>query len=135
HVCSDRAEGPPGIDEAEAHYEADRRSKRGLVVLGHASHAVPHTFLNFSRLCAVQISAHSSPTRSTPRRRNWRKPRACLICPFTGSTISLRRAYTARPAFVRNLRCMRSASDSFAGMRPRGGGAGGALCVTRPRAM
>ena len=29
--------------------------------------------------------AHSAPTFLTPRNRNWRKPRACLICPKTGS--------------------------------------------------
>ena len=34
----------------------------------------------------VQIMAHSARTFLTPRNRNWRKPRACLICPNTGST-------------------------------------------------
>jgi hypothetical protein len=29
----------------------------------------------------VQIMAHSARTFSRPRNRNWRKPRACLICP------------------------------------------------------
>ena len=40
---------------------------------------------------AVQIIAHSALTLSEPRRRNWRKPRACLIWPNTGSTICFRR--------------------------------------------
>jgi hypothetical protein len=30
-------------------------------------------------LWVVQIMAHSARTFSTPRNRNWRKPRACLI--------------------------------------------------------
>ena len=34
----------------------------------------------------MQIMAHSARTFSTPRNRNWRKPRACLICPNTGYT-------------------------------------------------
>jgi len=34
----------------------------------------------------VQIAAYSARTFLTPRNRNWRKPRACLICPNTGST-------------------------------------------------
>jgi hypothetical protein len=29
--------------------------------------------------------AHSARTLSMPRIRNWRNPRACLICPNTGS--------------------------------------------------
>src|SRR6266403_525774 len=39
---------------------------------------------------AVQIIAHSARTLSTPRNRNWRNPRACLICPNTGSTTCFR---------------------------------------------
>jgi hypothetical protein len=34
----------------------------------------------------VQIIAHSARTFARPRNRNWRKPRACLICPNTAST-------------------------------------------------
>jgi hypothetical protein len=47
---------------------------------------------SFSRLWVVHTSAHSPRTFSTPRSRNCRKPRACLICPKTGSTIVLRPA-------------------------------------------
>ncbi len=35
----------------------------------------------------VHTSDHSPCTFSNPRNRNCRKPRACLICPITGSTI------------------------------------------------
>jgi hypothetical protein len=41
---------------------------------------------SFRRLWVVQIMAHSARTFLTPHNRNWRKPRACLICPNTGST-------------------------------------------------
>jgi len=41
---------------------------------------------SFRRLWVVQMMAHSARTFSTPRNRNWRKPRACLICPNTGFT-------------------------------------------------
>ena len=34
---------------------------------------------SFSRLCAVHISAHSADTLRSPRNRNWRNPRPCLI--------------------------------------------------------
>ena len=37
--------------------------------------------------------AHSARTLCAPRNRNWRKPRACLICPNTASTICLRSRY------------------------------------------
>ncbi len=37
-----------------------------------------------------QISAHSARTFSKPRNRNWRNPRACLICPNTDSGSCLR---------------------------------------------
>ena len=40
---------------------------------------------SFKRLWVVQTMAHSARTFLTPRNRNWRKPRACLICPNTGS--------------------------------------------------
>ena len=45
---------------------------------------------NFKRLWTVQTMAHSPRTFSKPRNRNWRKPRACLICPNTGSGSCLR---------------------------------------------
>jgi hypothetical protein len=46
----------------------------------------------------VQIMAHSARTFSTPRNRNWRKPRACLICPNTGSPLpfSIGRVFRSR---------------------------------------
>jgi len=47
---------------------------------------------SFSRLCAVQTSAHSARTFSTPRNRNCRNPCPCLICPNTGSTMVFLRA-------------------------------------------
>ena len=43
-------------------------------------------------LCVRQSSAHSPFTFSLPRSKNWRNPRACLICPNTGSTTHLRPA-------------------------------------------
>src|SRR5882672_11358692 len=55
-------------------------------------------------LCVVHTSDHSPCTFSSPRSKNCRKPRACLIWPNTGSTIALRAAYTAAPAFRCNLR-------------------------------
>jgi hypothetical protein len=45
---------------------------------------------SFKTLWAIQTSAHSPCTFSTPRSRNCRNPRACLICPNTGSTIAFR---------------------------------------------
>jgi hypothetical protein len=47
---------------------------------------------NLSRLCVAAIRCHSPFTFSRPRSRNRRRPRPSLICPFTGSTITLRRA-------------------------------------------
>jgi len=41
-------------------------------------------------LCVRHSSAHSPFTFSFPRSKNWRNPRACLICPNTGSTTHLR---------------------------------------------
>jgi hypothetical protein len=41
----------------------------------------------FSRLCVRQRRVHSPLTFLRPRSRNCRKPRACLICPNTGSTM------------------------------------------------
>src|SRR4030081_3601962 len=40
--------------------------------------------------------AHSALTLSMLRRRNWRKPLACLIWPKTGSTICFRNRYRLR---------------------------------------
>ena len=48
---------------------------------------------SFAKLWAVQIIAHSPFTLSMPRRRNWRKLLACLICPKTGSTMYFRIRY------------------------------------------
>src|ERR1700730_12593455 len=42
--------------------------------------------VSLSRLWAVQTSTHSCLTLSNPCSRNCRNPRACLICPNTGST-------------------------------------------------
>ena len=47
---------------------------------------------SLSRLWPVQIRDHSPLTFSSPRSRNWRKPRPALIWPKTGSTVSIRRA-------------------------------------------
>ncbi len=79
--------------------------------------------------------AHSCCTAIRPRRRNCRKPRACLICPNTGSTIAFRHAYTARPFMVRSFRAIRSRRVRFAGGRPRGAGACHSVCFCRPVAM
>jgi hypothetical protein len=47
------------------------------------------------------MSAHSAWILMKPRKRNWRKPRACLIWPITGSTVCLRRRWRERrPAVV-----------------------------------
>src|SRR5260370_40398933 len=48
---------------------------------------------SFRRLWAVQIIAHSARAFSTPRNRNWLKPRACLICPNSGSTTCFRNRF------------------------------------------
>ena len=34
----------------------------------------------------IMVPPLGARTFLTPRNRNWRKPRACLICPNTGST-------------------------------------------------
>ena len=47
---------------------------------------------SLSRLWPVQMSDHSRFTFSKSRRRNCRKPRACLIWPNTGSTVPIRNA-------------------------------------------
>jgi hypothetical protein len=55
-------------------------------------YAATPALCSFSRLCVRQISDHSARALSMPRRRNWRRPRACLIWPKTGSTVVLRLA-------------------------------------------
>ena len=61
--------------------------------LTHAYAASLRPYVNsLSRLWPVQMSSHSRFTFSSPRSRNCRKPRACLICPNTGSTVSIRNA-------------------------------------------
>ena len=47
---------------------------------------------SLSRLWPVQISDHSPFTFSSPRSRNCRNPRPCLIWPNTGSTVCIREA-------------------------------------------
>ena len=47
---------------------------------------------SLSRLWPVQISDHSPFTFSSPRSRNCRNPRPCLIWPNTGSTVCIRKA-------------------------------------------
>ena len=47
---------------------------------------------SLSRLWPVQISDHSPLTFSSPRSRNCRNPRPCLIWPNTGSTVCIRKA-------------------------------------------
>src|SRR5208337_4655597 len=51
-------------------------------------------------------SRHSPRILANPRSRNRRKPRASLIWPKTGSTITFRREYTARPAAVFSFACI-----------------------------
>jgi hypothetical protein len=55
------------------------------------------------RLCVKHTSRHSPRTLVSPRSRKRRNPRAPLIWPKTGSTITFRRAYNARPVGVRTL--------------------------------
>ena len=54
----------------------------------------------------MQISDHSPSTFSSPRSRNCRKPRPCLIWPNTGSTVPMRNA-RCRPRLVCNFRLIR----------------------------
>src|SRR5271165_7190525 len=60
----------------------------------------------FNKLWVRHTSRHSPRILSRPRSKNRRKPRASLIWPKTGSTIALRRAYTARPAGVFSFACI-----------------------------
>ena len=59
------------------------------------------------RFNAVTASVNSTATLVSPRKRNRRIPRCSFSTPITGSTISFRRRYTARPAGERSLRRMR----------------------------
>jgi hypothetical protein len=62
----------------------------------HSGRVVPccpsqgRAFANFKKLWARHIRLHSSATWSSPRNSICRNPRACLICPKTGSTVCLR---------------------------------------------
>ena len=54
------------------------------------------TAASLRMLWVVQSRDHSAATFSCPRRRNCRKPRACLINPKTGSTTCFRNRYRLR---------------------------------------
>ena len=58
----------------------------------------------FNKLWVRHTSRHSPRILANPRSRNRRKPRASLIWPKTGSTITFRREYTARPSALFQLR-------------------------------
>ena len=70
----------------------------GAIGSGGRTAILPHAVAprplrkSLRRLCPVQINAHSACTFARPRRRNWRKPRARLMRPKTGSMIAFRRA-------------------------------------------
>jgi len=70
--------------------EEDRRPLRGgsdrlRLVRQPAAETGALARYSFKRLCAAQSRCHNAETFSTPRRRNCRSPRPCLICPNTGS--------------------------------------------------
>ena len=68
-------------------------STRSVSRVAHAHPGASRPQRNsLSRLWPVQIRDHSPLTLSSPRRRNWRKPRPALIWPKTGSTVAMRRA-------------------------------------------
>ena len=52
-------------------------------------------------------------------RRNCWKLQSCLICPTTGSSVSIRSAQRSRPRFVRSLRHIRYLAGSLVMVRPR----------------
>ncbi len=54
---------------------------------GGPPQAAPQAFCSLSKLWTVQAIVHSDSTAVSPRRKNWRKPRASLIWPKTGSTV------------------------------------------------
>src|SRR6476620_5660146 len=56
----------------------------------HSAVIIGQRLASFKRLCAVQSKLHSPETLLTPRIRNCRNPRACLIWPNTGSTTCCR---------------------------------------------
>ena len=60
----------------------------------------------FNKLWVRHTSRHSPRILANPRSRNRRKPRASLIWPKTGSTITFRREYTARPSAVFSFACI-----------------------------
>src|SRR5688500_19457036 len=45
------------------------------------------------------MSGSSICTLQSPRKRNWRKPRACLMRPWTGSVIAFRTRVDGSPGF------------------------------------
>ena len=87
---------------------------------------------SFSRSCVMQTNAHSRRTFLSPRCEKRRKPRACSIWPNTGSTMTLRRAYTALPAFLLNFSRMRVFGLSCSAESPDGAAAS---VLSRPTAM
>ena len=58
---------------------------------------------SFSRLWVKDTRVNSPATLWMPRSRNCLKPRTCLVSPWTGSVMTLRRAYTSRPSGVCSL--------------------------------
>jgi hypothetical protein len=48
-----------------------------------------------------------------PCNKNWRKPRPCLICPKTGSTMPFRLAYWAWSRLVRNVQREQTKGESL----------------------
>src|SRR6202140_1355287 len=91
--------------------------------------------VSLSRLWAVQTSTHSCSTLSNPRSRNCRNPRACLICPNTGSTVCLSQSVPAAitgalqllPHFLRHL-----AADLARGLGRMLGSPGSDISVDPP---
>src|SRR6266852_2663723 len=80
---------PPMLPDIHLGARPDRHRDRAFVAGSRAQEAFARVN-SFWRLWVVQIMAHSARTFSTPRNRNWRNPRACLICPNTGSTTCFR---------------------------------------------
>ena len=84
--------GPVGAASLPRSYEFRTVADRSLGVQYTQAVALWADRNSLSRLWPVQMSSHSRFTFSSPRSRNCRKPRACLICPNTGSTVSIRNA-------------------------------------------
>src|ERR1700719_1375832 len=80
----------------------------------------------------MHSSAHSPRTFSSPRKRNCRNPRSCLICPNTGSTMNFRVAYTAAPTLVCSFRSIRSTRLAPFGNGPGLQGSRRSLCFCFP---